>query len=178
VTLHADALDLLEHWHAPSPAQESLRSAYVEHLRAHDDGLARSCWPDHVTASTLVLSARGDAVLLTLHRKAGQWFQLGGHLEPGDASLAGGALREATEESGMPGLLMDAEPIHLDRHDVPFCDPRGGVRHLDVRFLARAEQDAVPVVSEESTDVRWWPVDALPSEEPSLHELVRLALQR
>ena len=42
-------------------------------------------------------------MLLTLHAKAGQWFQLGGHCEPGDATLAGAATREAAEESGSPG---------------------------------------------------------------------------
>ena len=42
-------------------------------------------------------------MLLTLHRKVGRWLQLGGHCEPADTTLAGAALREATEESGLPG---------------------------------------------------------------------------
>jgi ADP-ribose pyrophosphatase YjhB (NUDIX family) len=178
VSLYADAVDLLSRWTAPSETQETLRSAYVDHLLAHPDGLGRDCYPDHVTASALVVSPDRDRVLLTLHRKARQWFQFGGHLEDADATLAGGALRVATEESGLEGLLVQAEPLHLDRHEVPFCDPRGGVRHLDVRFLAVADAAEPPAVSEESVDVRWWPVDALPSEEPGLHELVRLARAR
>ena len=43
-----------------------------------------------------MLDAAGDAVLLTLHAKARAWFQLGGHCEPGDLTLAGAALREAS----------------------------------------------------------------------------------
>jgi hypothetical protein len=42
------------------------------------------------------------------------------------------------------------------------------VHHLDVRFVAVAPEDAVPVVSEESTDVRWWPVGALPEPDTGL----------
>jgi 8-oxo-dGTP pyrophosphatase MutT (NUDIX family) len=176
--LYADALALLEDWVAPSPAQETLRASYAEQLRAHPDGLFRSCYPDHLTASGLVLSADRSRVLLTLHRKAGRWFQFGGHLEPGDPTLSGAALREATEESGIGALLLDPVPVHLDRHAVPFCDPRGGVRHLDVRFAMTAPDGFDHAVSDESLDVRWWPVHDLPTDEPSIHQLVDLALAR
>ena len=173
--LHADALATLEHWVAPTAGQEALRTSYVEHLRAYPDGLFKPCYPDHLTASALVVSADRRQVLLTLHRKANLWFQFGGHLEPDDATLAGAALREATEESGVTGLVLEPEPVHLDRHEVPFCDPRGGARHLDLRYVATAPAGAEHAVSAESIDVRWWPVDALPTDEAGIHELVRLA---
>jgi 8-oxo-dGTP pyrophosphatase MutT (NUDIX family) len=175
--LHADATSLLGSWAAPTPDQERLRREYVEHLAVHADGLDRSCRPDHLTASTLVLTTDGAATLLTLHAKARRWFQLGGHTEPGDTTLAGAAFREATEESGIPGLLLDPVPIHLDAHAVPFCGGPGA-RHLDVRFLATAPGTLEQVVSGESLDVRWWPVDALPTDEPSLRELVERGLDR
>ena len=178
MTLRTDALDLLTHWQAPDPAQEQLRTAYVEHLAAHADGLWRSCFPAHLTAGALVVSHDREWVLLNLHRKARRWFHFGGHLEPEDASLAGAALREATEESGLTGLVVEAEPLQLSSHSVAFCDPRGPVDHLDVRFLALTGADVRPVVSEESLDVRWWPVDRLPTEEADMVEMVRLALAR
>ena len=178
MTLHADALALLERWRAPHDDQEALRRRYVDHLRAHPDGLTRDCRPDHVTASTLVLDAEGGAVLLTLHAKAQAWFQLGGHCEPGDETLAGAALREATEESGLAGLELDPVPVQLSEHAVPFCGPDGDVHHLDVRFVAVAPAGAAHAVSEESLDVRWWPVDALPDPEPDLVELVALSRAR
>ncbi len=177
MTLHADAVDVLTHWQAPTSEQEILRASYVTHLRVHRDGLWRSCFPDHLTAGALVLSNDGRHVLLNLHRKAQRWFHFGGHLED-DATLAGAALREATEESGLEGLVVDADPLHLSTHPVEFCDPRGTVRHLDVRFLARTGADVEPVVSEESLEVRWWPVDGLPTDEPDMLELVELALAR
>jgi 8-oxo-dGTP pyrophosphatase MutT (NUDIX family) len=181
VTLHAEALALLERWRAPHDDQERLRGRYVEHLRAHPDGLTRECRPDHLTASTLVLNAEGDAVLLTLHAKARSWFQLGGHCEPHDATLAGAALREATEESGLTGLALDPEPVQLSEHAVPFCGPAAPgrpVHHLDVRFVATAPPGAEHAVSEESLDLRWWPVDALPEPEADLVELVALSRAR
>jgi len=178
VTLHASALTLLEQWIPPTPRQAELRERYVAHLRAEPDGVLRECYPDHLTASTIVVSPDGERVLLTLHRKARRWFQFGGHVEPGDASLAAAALREATEESGIAGLVLDPVPVQLSAHPVPFCDPRGGATHLDVRFMAVVPADAVHAVSEESLDVAWWPADALPDPQPDLVELVALTRAR
>lgn len=176
--LHGDALALLRAWTAPDDAQDRVRRRYVAHLETHPDGLSRACFPAHLTASTLILSADGERVLLTLHRKAGAWFQMGGHCEEADTTLAGAALREAVEESGVPGLALDPQPVQLNAHPVPFCDPRGTVDHLDVRFVAVAPADAAHAVSEESVDVRWWPWDALPTPDPDMHDLVRLARAR
>jgi len=177
VTLHTDALRVLRGWAPPSLEQAALRDRYVAHLDAHPDGMTRACTPDHVTASTIVLSHDRSHVLLTLHAKARRWFQLGGHCEPGDRTLAGAAQREAVEESGVE-LAVDPVPVQLSEHAVPFCGRSGDVHHLDVRFLALAGPDAVHAVSEESLDVAWWPVDALPEPEPDLVELVALALER
>ena len=173
--LHDDALAVLRRWQPPDEEQAALRDRYVAHLGAHPDGMRRTCYPDHLTASTLVMSEDGGQVLLTLHAKAHQWFQFGGHCEPGDPTLAGAARREAVEESGLPDLVLDPVPVQLSEHEVPFCDPRGGVHHLDVRFLAVAPPDVAHAVSEESLDVRWWPADALPDPQPDMVDLVRLA---
>lgn len=176
--LHSSALAALEPWQAPTPRQEQLRERYVAHLRAQPLGVLRECYPDHLTASTVVVSADRRSVLLTLHRKAQRWFQLGGHVEPGDATLAAAALREAREESGIATLDVDPVPVQLSAHPVPFCDPRGGATHLDVRFVATAPDGAAHAVSAESLDVAWWPVDELPDPQPDMLELVALALAR
>jgi 8-oxo-dGTP pyrophosphatase MutT (NUDIX family) len=176
--LHADALRVLTSWTAPDDEQERLRRDYVAHLVAQPDGMRRSCHPDHITAGALIVSADRARVLLTLHAKAQAWFHMGGHCEETDATLAGAALREAVEESGVAGLRLDPVPIQLDRHEVPFCGDRGLVRHLDVRFLAVAPEAAEHAVSAESIDVRWWPVDALPPEATDLPALVEQALAR
>lgn len=176
--LHDDALALLRAWTPPNRDQDEVRRRYVAHLEAHPDGLSRACFPDHITASTLIVSADGEQVLLTLHAKAGAWFQMGGHCEDADTTLAGAALREAVEESGVPDLVLDPQPVQLNAHAVPFCSPRGTVNHLDVRFLAVAPEDSVHAVSDESLDVRWWPREALPTQDQDMHDLVRLARER
>ncbi|MFT4008430.1 MAG: NUDIX domain-containing protein [Nocardioidaceae bacterium] len=186
MSLHTDAIATLSAL-PPNP----LRDRFLDHLAAHPDGAYRSCRPDHLTASVLVLSADHRQVLLTLHAKARQWFQLGGHCEPGDQTLASAALREATEESGLTGLALHPTPIHLDEHAVPFCRSADRVtaarnehaayrdrvtHHLDVRFLAIAGPETAHEVSAESLDVRWWPVDALPGQDLSVSTLVAAAL--
>ncbi len=193
MSLHADASRTLAGWRAPDDAQETLRRRYVQHLRARPDAMRRECRPDHLTASTLVLDHELSHVLLTLHAKARAWFQLGGHCEPGDHTLAAAALREAGEESGLGGRLrLDPVPVELSEHAVPFCgpacddpacdDPAEVVHHLDVRFVAVAASGSTYEVSEESLDLRWWPVDALPVDpdgrESDLAALVARALTR
>jgi 8-oxo-dGTP pyrophosphatase MutT (NUDIX family) len=174
--LHADALRALTGWAAPDDPQERLRTAYVEHLRTHDDGMLRDCVPAHLTASALVLDHAGERVLLTLHRKGGFWGQLGGHCEPQDATLAAAALREATEESGIAGLrLVGDAPVDLDRHALSTAFGTCG-EHLDVRYAVVAPPGAEPVVSEESDDLAWFPAGALPpAAVDDLGRLVRRA---
>lgn len=175
MTLHDDALATLRAWGAPDAGQEELRARFVAHLERTPDGMWRSSYPHHLTAGALVIDSAGERVLLNLHRKARRWFAFGGHAEDGDRTLADVAAREAREESGIPDLRLVPQPAQLDVHPVPFCDPRGEVHHLDVRYVAIAPPTAREVTSEESLDVRWWPIDALPELEPGMVDLVGLA---
>jgi 8-oxo-dGTP pyrophosphatase MutT (NUDIX family) len=175
VSLHADVVSTLDAWRPASAGQEALRQSYLGFLAARDDACARSCVPGHITASAVVLDESGGNVLLTLHRRLGRWLQLGGHCEPGDLTLAGAALREAREESGMADLLIDPEPVHLDVHPLT-CSLGVPTRHFDVRFVLRAPAGARPVCSDESEDVRWWPVEALPPGAEDLTELIDAAV--
>jgi 8-oxo-dGTP pyrophosphatase MutT (NUDIX family) len=178
VTAHVEALSTLRTWDPPSAAQAELRQRFVAHLTAHPDGLARSCSPGHLTAGVLVLSADLDAVLLHLHAKARRWFHFGGHWEPGDGSLRETASREAREESGIDGLLVQADPVHLDLHRVEFCRGHDRADHLDVRYAALAPSGAQPRAGEESLEVRWWPLRGLPDLEDEMHELIALSRRR
>ena len=175
MTLRADTLAVLRDWRpATDPAaQEQLRTEYLAFVTGNDDATWRSCRPGHVTASTLVLSAAYDRVLLTLHPKVGRWLQLGGHCEPGDTSLAAAALREAQEESGIAGLRLAPGPARLDRHRVG-C--HGGSWHYDVQYVATAPAGAVARISAESLDLAWFELDALPEPaDPALVALVAAA---
>lgn len=159
MSLHADAVRVLSGWRPGDEHQDALRREFLAHLAAHDDGMWRECVAGHLTASAAVLDASGERVLLTLHPKAKLWLQLGGHCERGDTSLAGAALREATEESGIEGLRLLPGPVRVDRHRV-WC--HGGSYHLDVQYTAVAPADAQATISAESDDLRWFALDAIP----------------
>lgn len=172
---HSDALRVLGEWAAPDPQQESLRHAFMGLLDARSDACLRACEPGHVTASAVLVDSAAERVMLTLHPRVGKWLQLGGHCEPEDASLAGAALREAVEESGSAELAVDPEPVHLAVHPIT-CSLGRPTRHFDVRYLVRAAPGTEPVRSEESLDLRWWPLDAAPEAE--LAPLLAAAQQR
>ncbi len=176
MSVHADAVDVLSRWDAPDAGQRRLRSDYLAHLARHPDGVFRHCHPDHVTASALVVSADRQQVLLNRHRKYDIWVQFGGHCDPTDAGLAGAALREAVEESGIADLRLVANaPAQLSIHEVR-CGPLRPSHHLDVRYVATADHGTAPVVSEESFEVRWFPLDDLPDAlDRELVELVGMA---
>lgn len=158
------ATELLSTWSAPDARQEETVAGYLDHLRRHGTGaLSRDGDPAHLTASCVVLSPDLAEVLLCFHGKGRFWVQLGGHLEAEDVSLPDAARREAREESGIADLeLLSPVPFDVDRHALS-----GAWRcaeHLDVGFVAVAPRAAAIAVSEESGDVAWWPVDAVPAD--------------
>ncbi len=119
--------------------------------------------PGHVTGSTLVLDHTGTHALLTLHPRFGRWLQLGGHCEDTDADIVAAALREATEESGIDGLTIDPTLAALHVHPVT-CSLGVPTRHLDMQFVVHAPGGRRNRRSDESLDLRWWPLDALPDD--------------
>ena len=162
--LHADVLAVLSALVPPvppDPPAAALREAYIGFLLARPDAVWRSCVPGHVTASAVVVDPSRQAVLLTLHPRVGRWVQLGGHCEPTDQTLAGAALREAREESGIDELELDPVPLGLDVHPLT-CSLGVPTRHFDVRFLAVAPPGAPAVISDESLDLRWFDWNDLP----------------
>jgi 8-oxo-dGTP pyrophosphatase MutT (NUDIX family) len=163
VGLHTDAARTIETWQPPDQGQRALKQAFLAFLAARPDAMDRSCEPGHLTSSAVVLDAAGAEVLLTLHRRIGRWVQLGGHCESTDDTLAGAALREAAEESGIRGLMLAVDgPVHLDVHPIT-CSLGLPTRHFDVRFAIRAPAGSIRQISTESDDLAFFPVGALPA---------------
>lgn len=178
MTLHESVTRTLAEWRPPDPHQARRRAGFLDHLERNPAGVWRECHPDHITASTLVVSSDLTRVLLTLHRRIRRWLQTGGHCESGDHTLAAAALREAREETGIAELSVDPVPVQLSRHDVP-CGPVRPAHHLDVQHVAVAPDGSREVVSAESLDLRWFRVDELPPGcDDITRELVRRSLRR
>ena len=174
-SLHANAREVLIAWQPADESQSQLRDDYVAHLDEHADGTWRECRVGHITGSALVMDHERTRVLLTLHPKVGRWLQMGGHLEPGDATLQGAALREAREESGISDIEISEFPLRLDRHRVRCAADES--THLDVQVLGLVAADAREEISDESDDLRWFELDQLPADlDESVRNLIAATL--
>ncbi|HEX9392606.1 MAG TPA: NUDIX hydrolase [Usitatibacteraceae bacterium] len=143
----------------------------------------RSTIEGHITASAWVRNRAGTHALLLHHAQLDRWLQPGGHLDESDASPAHAALREAREESGIPGLkLADEGLIDVDVHPIPARRKSGVMEpahlHYDLRYLVSADRDDV-VLSEESLGFQWLSViEVAHNAEPSIARLARKSLSR
>lgn len=157
------------------PDEAGVAAEFLSLLEDPADPFLRERLAGHFTASAWLVSADGQRVLLTHHRKLERWLQLGGHAD-GDADLAQVALKEAEEESGLSGLVVEADAIFdLDRHWIP---ERGGVPghwHYDARYIVRAGASEDFVVSEESLALAWREIAALGSDPQADESMRRMA---
>lgn len=148
-------------------------------LADNPDGVDATFRPGHVTATALVLSPDRRRTLLTLHKRIERWIELGGHLEPDDADLAAASLREGIEESGIPGLVQEPGILTIVVHEDLPCRRAPGTTHYDVYYVLTAPENAQERISDESLDLGWFDVDALP--EPlgdGVVDVLGLALSR
>jgi 8-oxo-dGTP pyrophosphatase MutT (NUDIX family) len=143
---------------------ETIRAEILGFSDRHPDALLRSCAEGHLTGSAVVVDHEARRSLLMLHTKLGRWFQPGGHAD-GDAALAGVALREATEETGIDDLRLVWPAIDVDIHRVHIKGEQPHL-HLDVRFLAVASPASRPVRNHESRELRWVDQEALRGLDP------------
>ena len=157
--------------------ESDARDAYLRFVTANGDAaLRREGGPEHVTASCFVFSPDLERTLLCFHRRGGFWVQFGGHLEPQDATVADAAVREAREESGIQDLELLTDAI-VDVHRHELGSGFACSAHWDIGFVAVVDPATPVVVSDESEDVAWFPVDALPADSAGgLSERMRRAL--
>jgi 8-oxo-dGTP pyrophosphatase MutT (NUDIX family) len=161
------------------PERLRTRRQVLDLLDRHGASLAdRTTSPGHLTASAVVVEATLERVAVLLHAKLRRWLQPGGHAD-GDHELAGVALREATEETGLEGLRVVVPAVDLDVHRVDHGDGLGAHLHLDLRFVVLAPVGAELDPNHESLDLRWVTADELGalSDEDGLVQLVRTGLE-
>jgi 8-oxo-dGTP pyrophosphatase MutT (NUDIX family) len=154
-------LDLLDQYLRRYPAEGDTTLRYRDFVQRNPLCFERSLAEGHVTASAWILNAEGDKTLLTHHRKLNLWLQPGGHAD-GDSDVLAVAMQECLEETGLHSLT----PVHphifdLDIHGIPAHKDVPAHYHYDVRFLVRHTGSGEFIVSEESHDLAWVPLDQL-----------------
>ncbi|MCG8480166.1 MAG: NUDIX hydrolase [Spirochaetales bacterium] len=165
--------EALETYRRRWPEEEDVVRRFTTLLSTWPQCLERTSLPGHITASGWVVHGSSEEVLLTHHRKLGRWLQLGGHAD-GEGDVVGVARREVAEESGIEHLLLWAEgadeggtgaffptPFDIDIHEIPPHKTVPAHLHYDLRFAFLVSDFKAPVVSEESHDVAWVPLDRL-----------------
>jgi 8-oxo-dGTP pyrophosphatase MutT (NUDIX family) len=150
--------------HAAADEKEAVDVAFIRAFIArHPDAHLRSQQEGHLTGSGFVLDARKERVLLLFHGKLHRWLQPGGHGE-GETDPRLVALREIREETGLRDLypFPDERILDVDVHGIPARPGEPAHPHLDVRYGFIAPATEVPVISEESEELRWFPLESLP----------------
>ena len=164
----------LDRYRARWPAEAATVDLFLALLAEGGEAFRRERLAGHFTASAWVVAADGARTLLTHHRKLGLWLQPGGHAD-GDTELPRAALKEAEEETGLPGLRIESGIFDLDRHWIPEHKRVPAHWHYDVRYVVRAGADEAFVVSEESHALAWREIAELAQEEAADASVRRMA---
>ena len=176
----ADVIQQLREYRGRWPEEAEVVDRFIGFLAAHPDGFARERAAGHVTGSAWVVDRAGARVLLTHHRKLGIWVQLGGHAD-GDSDVFRVALREAEEESGLPGLApVSRQLFDVDVHRIPARGAEPAHLHWDLRYAFRAEGGEDFRVGGESHELRWIDIRSLETvtREESMLRMARKWLAR
>lgn len=158
---------------AAVPAQAGLAAEFAAFIAMDAPVFERRHLAGHVTASAFVVSADGQRALLLHHAKLGRWLQPGGHAD-GDIDLAGVALREAEEETGLRALAVEGRIFDLDRHAIPARGSDPEHLHWDVRYVLRCSDDEAPKINSESKAFAWRRIDELAADgtlDPSIRRM-------
>lgn len=176
-----DLLHSLDRYAVRQPTTAATARLFSEFIRRRTDCFSRACDEGHITASGWVLNPAATHVLMTHHRRLGQWFQLGGHLEQDDVTVLDAALREAREESGLAAIrALSTEIFDVDRHLIPARPGEPAHFHYDVRYLLQSQADQTPIASSESKAVEWVALDEVAQRNgsESVLRMLRLTQRR
>ena len=140
---------------------------FVVELRRH---LGQSrLWLPAVTA----VVAHERRLLMVRRADNGAWTPITGIMEPGEEPAAA-AVRETLEETGVH-VRAERHAQVTSGHEVTHANGDLAV-YLDLTFACGYVSGEAHVADDESSDVRWWPLDALPPMSPTLTGRVEAAL--
>jgi len=127
-------------------------------------------WLPAITAVVL----RGDEVLLVRRSDNGHWSPVTGIIDPGEHPVRT-AVREVAEETAVTCVVEALVWVSVSE---PITHVNGDrAQYLDHAFRCAYVEGEARVADDESSDVRWFPLDALPEMAPALRERIRAAVQ-
>ncbi len=142
------------------PEEQAFRALFADLLQ-HPRAYHRDHLPGHITGSAWIVNDHFSKVLLVLHAKLGRWLQPGGHAD-GEENVLNVAIREAEEETGLQKFsILSPLVFDIDIHPIPTRKDFPEHFHYDVRFLVQASEQDHLLISEESSDLKWFPLDEL-----------------
>ncbi len=120
----------------------------------------------HAGVSAIVFNERNE-VLLQKISTYGKWAPPAGYIDPGEAAHTT-AVRETFEETGMTVEIKRLVGVYSDPANFSIRrNPRGElIQYVSIVYEATVVSGELRI-SEESTDVGWFPVDDLPNETAS-----------
>lgn len=164
----------LDSYDASDAQEEEMKQRMVRFVRAHPDCFERTLEAGHITGSAWITDQSGSQVLLVHHAKLDRWLQPGGHCD-GDHDVPGVALREAWEETGLTVSMHKKGIFDVDIHVIPARKQEPAHLHYDVRYWLQADPEQDLVLTAESNDLRWVPLEEVEklTDEESVLRMVR-----
>ncbi len=173
ITTRAALLAALEEYTGFDVAERGFVAEFVKLLQ-HADAYQRTHLPAHLTGSAWIVDEAKQFVLLTHHAKLNKWLQPGGHAD-GDEDITAVATREVREETGLTSFKLLAPLFDLDIHTIPSRSDFPEHLHFDVRVLLQARKDDVLMITEESHDLAWVPLEEVAQRSGGNSSMIRMA---
>jgi len=116
-------------------------------------------------AAALIFNDANE-ILLGRRSDNGRWAVVGGAIDPGETP-AQAAIREAFEETGITAVVERVSGVYTSP---VITYPNGDIaQYVIIAFRCRAAGGSPHAADEESTEVRYFALDALPSDLPPAH---------
>lgn len=164
--------EILEQYLQSFPDEASELSTKTQFLKQLQDPCSRNSEEGHVTGSGILI--QHNKILLIQHRYIKEWFQPGGHIDPGETPLQA-AIREVEEETGWKTKPSSLNiPIDIDVHTIP-ANPiknEGEHFHVDFAYLLIPDEQTQASDPEQSA---WFDLDQINA--PRLHRVIQKYLK-
>lgn len=173
-------LHQLQQYQNEYPLEKIMCDRFIDFVQSNPKCFLRELQIGHITGSAWLVDESGKNVLLTHHRKLNIWIQPGGHSD-GNSNILEVALQEAVEETGLTQLQVISNAIFdIDIHEIPLHKTTPAHYHYDVRYALRALGSTDFIVSDESHDLAWVPVQNMAdyNREESMMRMARKWLAR